>query len=181
VAGSPSSIFSAPTSFSADVSGLTAGVTYHYRAKAVGLFTVYGNDVTFTPVTAGTTGYSEITPGVPDPNNSITVSASGVGTMTMTLTVNITNNGQDYVVPVACTLWNAAGGTRYVDTVSCVIVQAPSQKTPATVTLGGALIASNHTQINNNSGVTGIVTVNTFKFGQGVYTVTITFTLRTTP
>lgn len=39
--------------FNADVIGLTANTTYHYRAKAVGSSLVYGNDMTFT--TAETT------------------------------------------------------------------------------------------------------------------------------
>jgi len=34
--------------FTADISSLSAGGTYHYRAKAIGSTTVYGSDVTFT-------------------------------------------------------------------------------------------------------------------------------------
>ena len=44
----PSSISSIPTVFSASLSGLTAGTTYHYRAKAVGTTTSYGTDQIFT-------------------------------------------------------------------------------------------------------------------------------------
>jgi hypothetical protein len=49
IAGNPASITGVPTVFTASLSGLTAGTTYHYRAQAVtGATTVYGNDQTFT-------------------------------------------------------------------------------------------------------------------------------------
>jgi hypothetical protein len=48
VAANPFSITSVPNVFNASLSGLTAGTTYHYRAKAVGAITVYGNDQQFT-------------------------------------------------------------------------------------------------------------------------------------
>jgi phosphodiesterase/alkaline phosphatase D-like protein len=38
--------------FSADLSGLTSGTTYYYRAKAVGDGTVYGTEKTFTALAA---------------------------------------------------------------------------------------------------------------------------------
>jgi len=52
IAGNPSSITSVLTAFSASLSGLTAGTTYHYRAKAVGAITVYGSDQQFTTLTS---------------------------------------------------------------------------------------------------------------------------------
>ena len=48
IAATPSSITAVPTTFFASLSGLTAGTTYHYRAKAVGTTTVYGSDQQFT-------------------------------------------------------------------------------------------------------------------------------------
>jgi hypothetical protein len=48
IAGNPSSITIVPTTFTANLTGLTAGTTYHYRAKAVGSTTVYGSDQQFT-------------------------------------------------------------------------------------------------------------------------------------
>jgi predicted phage tail protein len=39
--------------FSANLTGLTAGTTYHFRAKAVGNGTAYGSDKTFTTSSAG--------------------------------------------------------------------------------------------------------------------------------
>jgi alpha-tubulin suppressor-like RCC1 family protein len=41
-----------PGAFSADISGLSPAATYHYRAKAVGEVTSYGNDMTFTATSA---------------------------------------------------------------------------------------------------------------------------------
>jgi mono/diheme cytochrome c family protein len=51
-AGVPASL-SAPGAFSANLTGLTSGRTYHFRAKAVaGANTVYGNDQQFTATAA---------------------------------------------------------------------------------------------------------------------------------
>ena len=48
--GIPTLINSAPTFFTANLGGLTAGVTYHYRARAAaGAITVDGADQQFTP------------------------------------------------------------------------------------------------------------------------------------
>ena len=47
VAGVPATLTSAGD-FTANLTGLTLGQTYHFRAKAVGDGTVYGNDATFT-------------------------------------------------------------------------------------------------------------------------------------
>jgi len=80
IAGNPSSITSVPTPFSARLSGLTAGTTYHYRAKAVGAATVYGSDQQFTtltspaPLTITTTSLPNGTVGAP---YSQTLAASG--------------------------------------------------------------------------------------------------------
>ena len=52
IAGNPSSITSVPTAFTASLSGLTPGTTYHYQAKAVGTTTVYGSDQQFTTSTS---------------------------------------------------------------------------------------------------------------------------------
>jgi hypothetical protein len=40
----------APGTFSAELTGLNPGTTYHFRAKAVGLGTGYGDDMTFTTI-----------------------------------------------------------------------------------------------------------------------------------
>ena len=40
--------FTGPGAFTADLTGLTPGQTYHFRAKAVGDGTFYGSDATFT-------------------------------------------------------------------------------------------------------------------------------------
>jgi hypothetical protein len=47
VAGVPSSL-TAPGAFTANITGLTPNTTYHFRTKAVGSSTKYGNDQTFT-------------------------------------------------------------------------------------------------------------------------------------
>lgn len=60
VAGTPASFpssFTPPGSFSATLCGLSASTGYHFRAKAVGYFTTYGVDETFT-----TTGGNSISP-----------------------------------------------------------------------------------------------------------------------
>lgn len=47
----PKTTVGCPMSFYADLSGLTQGAEYHYRAKAVGDGTSYGEDVAFTTTT----------------------------------------------------------------------------------------------------------------------------------
>ena len=61
----PSSISSVPTAFTAVLSGLSPGTTYHYRAKSIGSTTVYGNDQQFTTLTA-TAGLSIVTSSLPN-------------------------------------------------------------------------------------------------------------------
>ena len=51
VAGTPSSL-AAAGNFTANLTGLTPGTTYFYRAKAVGTGTVYGAQVSFTTLSA---------------------------------------------------------------------------------------------------------------------------------
>ena len=65
--------------FSAAISGLTPGTTYHYRAKAVGDGTDYGDDVSFTTTTT--------------PPAVTTNAATGVGTTSATLNGNLDNLG----------------------------------------------------------------------------------------
>ena len=52
VTADPTLITSVPTTFSATLTGLTPGLTYHYRAKAIGTITAYGNDQQFTTLSS---------------------------------------------------------------------------------------------------------------------------------
>jgi hypothetical protein len=65
--------------FSANLTGLTASTTYHFRAKAVGDGTTFGDDVTFTTAT--------IAPSV------TTAAATNVATTSATLDGNLTGLG----------------------------------------------------------------------------------------
>ena len=79
-AGVPPTLTSAGA-FTANLTGLTPGQTYHFRAKAVGDGTVYGNDATFT------TTSPEVTPPAVTTNGAsviTTTSASLNGNLSIT-------------------------------------------------------------------------------------------------
>ena len=90
-AGVPSSLTSAGA-FTASLTGLTSGQTYHYRAKAVGDGTVYGSDTTFS--TTGT---------LPEviPPEVITNGASDITTSSATLNGNLSGLGSAGSVAVS--------------------------------------------------------------------------------
>lgn len=178
VTASPPSVSTLGSTFTYALSGLSAGETIHYRAKGVGLWTVYGADQQFTTPTTPT-WFSAITTGAitPTPSAYTTITATGVGTMTMNVTITVGDNGHAYTYPVTCTIWNSYGVTKYVDTVTVTI-------TP-TSPIGygdfwGALVVGK--QIPSNSGVEGGMSFTTPKNSQnGDYTATITYTLRDDP
>ena len=91
VTGVPSTLTSAGA-FTANLTGLTPGQTYHFRAKAVGDGTVYGSDATFT--TTGTPP-EVITPEV------ITNDASGITTTSATLNGNLSDLGSASSITVS--------------------------------------------------------------------------------
>lgn len=73
---------SAPGTFSASLTGLSAGTTYHFRARADGDGTGYGDDLTFT------------TSALPDKAPEVaTQAASNVGTRSATLNLSLTDMG----------------------------------------------------------------------------------------
>ncbi len=74
-------------SFSANLSSLLPDTTYHFRAKAVGDGTSYGDDMTFT---TGTT-----------PPTVTTSAATGVGTVSATLNGNLSSLGTALSVQVS--------------------------------------------------------------------------------
>jgi hypothetical protein len=115
VAGVPSSL-TAPGTFTANITGLTPNKTYHYRTKAVGSSTKYGNDQTFTT--------SPIPPVVTtNPASSITATAA-------TLNANLSSLGSASSVTVDF-VWDLTGDWRYDNTVAGV---PPTLTAPGTFT-----------------------------------------------
>jgi phosphodiesterase/alkaline phosphatase D-like protein len=82
--------------FSANLTGLTAKTTYHFRAKAVGDGTVRGDDMTFTTLTV--------------PPSVTTNVASNVATASATLNGSLTSLGTAASVTVSFE-WKASGGS----------------------------------------------------------------------
>ena len=120
----PAQIISAPGIFSGNITGLSPDTTYHFRARAIGDGTSYGNDMTFstqvTPVT-GITGEvdGDILPGVSitldgtstvmsDQNGQFQITVTTTGSHTLvahidgfrdrTQTINIAGLGPDFAV-----------------------------------------------------------------------------------
>jgi C1A family cysteine protease len=121
----PAQVLNAPAAFSGNITGLKPNTTYHFRAKATGNGTSYGNDTTFnttgsTPVTGITRQVNgNITPGVSitldgtgpvvsDQNGQYEIMATATGNYTVvahkdgfrdrTQTVNIAGLGPGYAV-----------------------------------------------------------------------------------
>jgi hypothetical protein len=100
---------SIPGNFSLAISGLSSSTTYHFRTKAVGYWTKYGEDVIFTTLApsnqaeftaaglASQTGGYSTTVSIPSGSQSI-------------ITVSIvTNNSQDYSATISYTIHNKTG------------------------------------------------------------------------
>ena len=93
--------------FSAAISELIAGATYHFRAKADGASTVYGDDMTFA------------TPSVTSPTVA-TGAATGIGTTSATLNGNVTSLGAASSVRVYF-VWGTSPGSYPNETASQVM------------------------------------------------------------
>jgi hypothetical protein len=96
----PPQTMTATGAFSAPLSGLTPGTTYHYRAKAVaGSTTAYGADMTFTPGVAAlavsTTAATNITATSATLNGNLT-SLGGASSVTVSFQFGLTT-GYGYV------------------------------------------------------------------------------------
>ena len=93
--------------FHANITGLTPGTTYHFRAKAVGSSTVYGSDLTFTTLSVTTTTTT--------PQSTNTSETTSTGNTTTTNSRNrptaskITRSSSDYLLPgMGPTAWSCS-------------------------------------------------------------------------
>jgi len=73
----PGQIKTVPGAFSGNITGLQAGTTYHFRAKAIGNGTSYGNDTIFTTQVTQVTGITREVNGDILPGVSITLDGTG--------------------------------------------------------------------------------------------------------
>ncbi len=200
VAGNPSSWNGAvPKAFTAALSNLQSGTKYHFRAKGVGFFTVYGQDQTFTtpqaqcqqavtnddgthdnsldPSSAGTWNWTGGTltssnwSGTRSHSNDAQTTVTGAGTQQ--LTVTLTNPYEGYYSSVGCTIKNT-GSVNLKVTVNCSYTPYSDD---LKITLGG--IFASQATVTPGQEVFGSIT-----FHQDCiqnYVVTITYTVTAVP
>lgn len=95
----PNQTVSATGTFSANLTGLTPGTTYYYKAKAVGDNLIFGRQATFTTTTGSTT-----------PPSVTTNDATNVTPNTVRLNGNLTSLGSSSSVAVSF-VWGTASGS----------------------------------------------------------------------
>jgi subtilisin family serine protease len=88
-------IMAAPGAFSGNITGLNPNTTYHFRAKAIGNGTSYGNDTAF--------------PSSPMPPSVVTNAAGSITTSSATLNGNLTAKGTATSVTVSFEWGNTTG------------------------------------------------------------------------
>ena len=104
----PAQTVTLPTVFSADISGLTPGTTYHFKARAVGDSTAYGVDMTFTakaPPAVTTSAASNITADSAIVNGTLTAIGTAASVTVSFEWGNTTSYGNETPAQV----WNATG------------------------------------------------------------------------
>lgn len=106
VAASPSSVSALYSPFSVVLTGLTSGQTYHYRARGLGFFTIYGWDRSFVagpPVYFSQASYSSDHTG---PGSGVYPSGSTIQAQSLAINLIIADNGYQDRASVPCTLEN---------------------------------------------------------------------------
>lgn len=169
--------------FSIPISGLAAGTLYNFRAVALGSngITAYGENKTFTTLSAGVTGFYDLVEGPVDPPSTGTeMKLSGEGTLTMTAIITVGDNGHIYHFPATCNIRNYESKAIRIETVTITLTSPFTDKSLSYSDVTGALVQSSHTVIPGNSsapaGITFISPDKGMTKKGKFYTATVTFT-----
>jgi hypothetical protein len=168
VAATPSSVSILNSSFTYALTGLIAGRTYHFQAKGLGFFTVYGGDRQFTTPTSSPV-FSQASFSSQDADGNVTPSGSGLSTQLLSVTITPLNNGNAKSATVACTITNNSGST-----VTCTGVwSTPQDNNITSVLFTGNAFGS---PIVNGETVNGTITLNWSQQKDHTLTANLTFT-----